>query len=111
MGDLLSGDLALFQLIGVPEITLDNVVRVWPGRGGVGIVGRPPDVIHPDPLPAGDTEGVTDEHGVHRWKYSLCFRVGFVGQGVVVSKGVGARRVCPGAWQGRGALHPAGFWR
>ena len=31
--------------------------------------------------------------------------------GVAVSKGVGAPRVCPGAWQGRGALHPSGFWR
>ena len=49
---------------------------------------------------------VTDEHGVHRRKYSLCFRVGSVGQGVAVSKGVGARRVCPGRGRGEGRYIP-----
>ena len=32
-------------------------------------------------------EEVTDEHAVQSRKYSLCFRVGFVGQGVAVSNG------------------------
>ena len=35
-------------------------------KGDVGIVGRPHNVIHPDPLPAGDAEGVTDERAVLR---------------------------------------------
>ena len=46
MSDLLSDDLAPFQLAGVPEITLDNVARVRPGGGAVGIVGRQREVVH-----------------------------------------------------------------
>src|SRR6266568_3902007 len=65
LGDVLSDDLALLHLTDVLEVTLDNVARMRPGGGSVGIVGRPHDVVHPNPMPAGDPKGVIDEGAVH----------------------------------------------
>src|SRR5882672_3059001 len=65
LSDVLSDDLALLYLADVLEVAFDNVARMWPGRGGVGVVGRPHHVVHPDPVPAGNPEGVIDERAVH----------------------------------------------
>src|SRR5882762_6005996 len=54
LGDVLSDDLALLHLADVLEVACDNITRMWPGGGGVGVVGRPHHVIHSNAMPAGD---------------------------------------------------------
>src|SRR5262245_33685757 len=65
LGGVLSDDLTLLYLADVLEVTLYNVTRMRPGRGSMGVVGRPHDVVHPNPVPASDSEGVIDKGAVH----------------------------------------------
>src|SRR5262249_8436207 len=60
-----SHDLPLLGLADVLEVTCDNVARMRPGGGSVGVIGGPHDVVYPNPLPAGDPKGVIDEGAIH----------------------------------------------
>src|SRR4029434_3814671 len=52
---------ALFLLGDSLEVPFDDLARMRPGRHGVGVVGRPHDVLDPDELPAGHPHPVLDE--------------------------------------------------
>src|SRR6266850_7627582 len=60
-GRVLPHDLPLFVLRNPFEIPLDDLARTRPGRDGMGIVGGPHDVLHPDELPAGYPDPIIDE--------------------------------------------------
>src|SRR5262245_34404200 len=65
LSGVLSDDLALLHLADLLEVACDNITRMRPGGGGVGVIGRPHDVVYPNPVPAGDPEGVINERAVH----------------------------------------------
>src|SRR5438093_3344738 len=64
-GGVLSDNLPLLCLADVLKVAFYNIARMRPGRGGVGVVGGPHHVVHPNPMPADDPEGVIDEGAVH----------------------------------------------
>src|SRR2546427_2044712 len=61
LGRVFPHDLPLFVLRNPFEISLDDLARMRPGRDGMGIIGGPHDVLHPNGLAAGHPYPIVDE--------------------------------------------------
>src|SRR5712691_1441485 len=64
-GHVLPHDHPRFLLRDVLAVPRDDLAGIRPGRNGMGVIGRPHDVLHPDELPRGHPYRIVDERREH----------------------------------------------